>query len=240
MRYLIIYLVLCCALMAQATKVGGSGSTKAGGSGTTKVSAVVSASATATDNFTRANSDPISNPMSDGISTWQTTTVGACSGTIKIASNELQASTGTNDTIARVSTPTFSGQHRATWTVPSGGVSGSTYSGPAVRIQGTSNCSCYCAFTNGSTTDVVVYKVTDSGSYSKTQLGSNFTITALSPGDTLRLEVTGTSTVTLTLYRNGVSQGTRTDSSSTFTGGQPGLFVYNTIPNSAGFTASDF
>lgn len=38
MRYLTLYLALCCALVAQTTKVGGSGTTKVGGAGTTKVS----------------------------------------------------------------------------------------------------------------------------------------------------------------------------------------------------------
>jgi hypothetical protein len=37
MRYLVFYLVLCCGLIAQTTKVGGTGTTKVGGTGTTKV-----------------------------------------------------------------------------------------------------------------------------------------------------------------------------------------------------------
>lgn len=44
MRYLTLYLALCCALVAQTTKVGGSGTTKVGGAGTTKVSPIISAS----------------------------------------------------------------------------------------------------------------------------------------------------------------------------------------------------
>lgn len=40
MRYLTLYLALCSALVAQTTKVGGSGTTKVGGTGTTKVMAL--------------------------------------------------------------------------------------------------------------------------------------------------------------------------------------------------------
>lgn len=39
MRYLFLYLALCCGLIAQTTKVGGTGTTKVGGTGTTKVGA---------------------------------------------------------------------------------------------------------------------------------------------------------------------------------------------------------
>lgn len=45
MRYLALYLALCCALIAQTTKVGGAGTTKVGGAGITKVAATSSGSA---------------------------------------------------------------------------------------------------------------------------------------------------------------------------------------------------
>lgn len=115
----------------------------------------------------------------------------------------------------------FSGNHKASVTIDNPNACG-----PIVRAQaGTSKC--YVAYIFSSTGVAILKYDVSAG---EVELGSDFTVTAIVADDVVSLEATGTGTVTLTLRINGVSQGTRTDSSSAYSGGQPGMF-------SNGFTA---
>lgn len=189
--------------------------------------------ATALDTFIRANANPLSNPMSDGTSTW-TNNPGAFTDA-QIVSN-LATGTGSNDAGGRVLSPTFTGQHSASVTLNST----TELWGPCVRMQGTSNASCYACITGGNNTTLRFWKITDSGTISYIQLGSDVTVSAMSTGDIIKLTATGTSTVTLTVYVNGSFAGTATDSSGTYTGGQPGFWSANGAGNIQGFSATDF
>jgi hypothetical protein len=190
--------------------------------------------ATATDTFNRTDADPLSSPMSDGVSTW-TSGPGAFA-SVKIVSNEVMPSSDPSDSAARVNSPTFSGNHRSTITLSAGSLSFS-YVGAAVRIQGAADGSCYAVLVYGDATALRVLKFTDTGSLANAALGADFTVTSLVAGDTVGLSASGTSTVTLTVYVNGVSQGTRTDSTSPYTGGQPGFYTYDFGVNA--FSATD-
>jgi hypothetical protein len=70
-----------------------------------------------------------------------------------------------------------------------------------------------------------------------TQIGGDVTISSQNAGDTLTLRATGTSTVTLTVYINGVSQGSVTDSTSPIASGQPGYYA-NGFGSITGFSAT--
>lgn len=90
-----------------------------------------------------------------------------------------------------------------------------------VRIGSDSSAAGYMLYYSNNTT-LEFYKVTDSGSVSYTKLGASVTVSTMST-PTLKLTATGGSTTTLEGFLNGVSIGTRDDSSSPYTTGQPGL-----------------
>jgi hypothetical protein len=96
---------------------------------------------------------------------------------------------------------------------------GNPEGGPTCRMASTTDGDCYLI-------DAVAgdgfyfFRCTDGGTLSFTQLGAKVSVTPVA-GDTLKLVVTGT---TLESFRNGVSQGTRTD--ATFASGQPGLWIW--------------
>jgi len=62
----------------------------------------------------------------------------------------------------------------------------------------------------------------------ETTLGSSGSWTVTTT-DTIKFSVVGT---TLTVYKNGVSQGTRTD--STYSSGNPGFGMYSGVPSGSG------
>jgi hypothetical protein len=72
---------------------------------------------------------------------------------------------------------------------------------------------------------IIVWKVTADGA-TWTQLGAAF-YPAIAVGDTVKASVSGSSTVTIEVFLNGTSQGTRTDSSSPYTSGYAGIYVYD-------------
>jgi hypothetical protein len=187
--------------------------------------------ASATDNFTRTNANPISNPMSDGTSTWTTASLGAF-GVLQIIGNQAAGATG-GDCAALVTAPAFTGQHYMEFTVVA--ANGATYFGPGIR--GTSGGNGYVAYVNGSATQIIIAKAT-AGVFLTL---STYTVTALNPGDIIRLEGTGTSTVTLTLKINGSAQGSpATDSTLPYTGGSPFIYINSTGSKCARAHASDF
>ena len=188
---------------------------------TTASSAVL---ATFSDNFNRANETPLS-----GGGAW--ITGNGVTQTINLVSSTLaQGSTSSDDNFGSVVTPIFANNQQSTITLNS-----TTDTGTAVRVQSATNPACYLALLLSSTS-VQIYK--QDSSFNSTALGAAFTITAVTAGTTISLSATGTTTTTLTLYRNGVSQGTRTDSSSPLTGGQPGMFMSSTQSIDA-FSATD-
>ncbi len=163
---------------------------------------------TANDIFNRADASPISNPMSDGVSTWITSVSG--SATVQIVSNQAQG--GGNSSIAKVTSPVFSANHKSTITL------GTIDVGPMVRCQSGTSAGYLCYVS--APTALQVYVVSDGGSLSYVQLGADITVSTLGVGDTVSLSISGS---TLTVLVNGVSQGTRTD--STYSTGQPGIYL---------------
>lgn len=170
---------------------------------------------TFTDNFTRSDANPMSDPASGG--TW--TSGPGATGDCKIVSNELVISSGQCG--CRVLTPTFSANQKATITIS--GTLNRQSKAAAVRIASTSDFDCYFIYLDNLTT-LTIYKCTDSGTLGFAALGASFTISSVSVGDTIGISATGTSTTTLEAFLNGVSLGTRIDSSSPFTNGQPGIY----------------
>ena len=87
------------------------------------------------------------------------------------------------------------------------------------RMASDTDGDCYLWYAYDGWNAIRLYRADDTGTIAFTQLGANFTPTAVA-GDILRLESDGS---THTCKKNGVSQGTRTD--ATYATGQPGLAV---------------
>lgn len=181
--------------------------------------------ATATDTFDRTNASPMSLTASDGVSTWVSSP--GVSADCDIISNELFR-TGSTYGMAMISSPTFAANQSAEVTIGSVVTGGAA----AVRIQSASNASCYYLRTS-STTAIRIYRLDDTGTLAATLLGASITTATLVTGDVIKLTVNGT---TLEAFLNGVSQGTRTD--STYSAGQPGVVMLSTGAISA-FQADD-
>jgi len=71
---------------------------------------------------------------------------------------------------------------------------------------------------------LTIYKVTDDGRLGFAAMPPSF-MASLGAGDTIRLKATGTGTVTLEVFLNGTPLGPRTDATTPYTGGQPGIFA---------------
>jgi hypothetical protein len=186
-----------------------------------------------TDTFNRADSNPMSDP---GVGTW--TQGPGFPAPMKIVSNQA-AGTASGENAARVLTPTFNANQKATITFATGGVDAKVWA--LVRMQSTSDASGYLI--RGEGTTVLIEKVVDNGSsYVHTTVGSSFTVTALVAGDTLGISASGTGgTVTLEGFINGVSIGTRSDSTTPYISGQPGIYAEDTFGSRIieSFTAVD-
>lgn len=168
---------------------------------------------TATDSFNRANADPISNPMSDGVSTWQSGNSTAVND-LQIQSNRAIPVSGLS--VKRVGSPTFASDQEAVITMPSSPAS--AIIGPAVRIQGDTNASCYVAICDNGNT-IIIYRLADTGSLGFTSLNSSGAVLTLLEGDLISITAEGT---TITAYQNGVQRAQAID--ATLSGGQPGVF----------------
>lgn len=186
---------------------------------------------TATDNFNRANQDPMAGAgltMSDGVSVWVN---GPGSTLTKMAiDTNVLTSTGSPASVV-VSSPSFAANQKSTITFGSGAAV--TFCGPTVHAN-TSNGNCYVALVDD-TTHIIIYKLTDSGSIGYTSLATVVLGAALVVGDTLGLGINGT---TLTVYVNGSAQGT-TASDSSYTTGQPGIYVATNGKHFSLFTATE-
>lgn len=174
------------------------------------------------DIFARANETPLAGNYDSGPGTWDN---------VNLASNVVIGVGGTCG--ARLKSSAMAAQNNQTATVKVG-VAVTLGYGPAVRLQGTGDAACYFVYVTAPTA-VQIWENNPDGTYA--QLGGDFTVSAIANGDLIGLSASGTTTTTLTLYINGVSQGTRTDSSGTVTGGQPG-FLLNGVNFIAGFSAS--
>lgn len=180
--------------------------------------------ATFTDTFIRADADPMSTTASGG-GTWTSGpgTFQDC----KILSNELRGAgaLGTENG-ARVLTPSFSGDHSATVL----SATPHTSVGPMTRVQGTGDASGYVGLVVDAT-HVEIYKVTDTGTIAYALL-ANFIVADSS------LEMTLASIgTTHELFLNGVSAGSVVD--ATWSGGQPGIYLYGFGPIAGLYSATD-
>lgn len=116
----------------------------------------------------------------------------------------------------------FSENHKATVTLDN-----PSACAPLVRGQPSSSAS-YIAYVANTTTVLVGKK---SAALGFTQIGADVTTSTMTTGDLLTLSATTSGgNCILEVFVNGVSQGSRTDTSSPLTGGQPGMY-------SNGFTA---
>jgi len=104
------------------------------------------------------------------------------------------------------------------------------------RINNSTDGDCYQLSLRGLDGVTKIMKVTDSGSLSFSQLGADIAVDPVN-GDLWEFRVTGTSTTTLKAFKGGAQQGTdRTDSTSPFTSGQPGVGHYSLSTTNVGFT----
>jgi hypothetical protein len=185
------------------------------------------AAASATDDFNRSN-DPISSPGSDGVITWVSGPGDLAA--IKVLSNVCYRS-GAGASGGMVSIPNFAANQIATITF----AGTPTATGVMCRMQGSISGSGYLLYVSGTVT-LQYYHRTEGGTLR--QIGSNKTITAVAAGDTISLKVTGTATITLEAFRNGVSVDSRTDNTDPYNSGQPGVY-FGGANGTDQFTASD-
>ncbi len=182
---------------------------------------LASGSITFTDNFTRTNE----NPLSDG-GAWTNGFTGY--NNMKVASNLATGATASANCGAYVTTPSFASfaNQKATITnVTSSNV------GAFVRMNSSGNGYRLHII---SSTSLGINRL-DAGV--ATQLtGSPLTITGISNGDTIGIGIVGAGSNNITIYRNGVAQGT-TFSDSNYTSGAPGIFAFGTANNLGTFTA---
>jgi hypothetical protein len=125
--------------------------------------------------------------------------------------------TASSENFARFNTPAFAANQLARIVLTS-----ILDSGVVVRMD--ANANGYVADRSG-TGSITLYKVTNNGG-TFTTMGAVFE-TTINTGDILTLKATGTSTTTLEIFLNGSSLGTRTDSSTPHTSGQPGIHLYD-------------
>jgi len=179
--------------------------------------------ASVTDTFDRADANPMTTGMSDGVGVW-TSGPGAAND-MQIFSNSAYGVGGAYS-MARVHSPAFTGNHKSVITL-----SGTSAIAPAVRCQSDTDPSCYFAYLSSST---VIQIYLQNSSLGVTGIGSSFSFAAVSAGDQIALAIFGS---TLTLYINGVSQGTRTD--ATLINGQPAVWAETNSSPIASFSAVD-
>jgi len=222
--------------------------TKPGGASTTTVSSTgwantfpiqgiafsvkVAGSAETTTNFTdtyiRANESPLSK---SGV--WTSPVGNGTITKVDVVSNQAKGNTAAEN-LAMVNSPTFPANQRARMTYV-----GAIYGGVGVRMTSSSVASGYLLSTANASA-LQVLKITDGGaSESYSQIGADILPSRnIIAGDLLELEVTGTSTTVLNVYWNQKIIGTRTDSSSPFTSGQPFLRSFGANAFDSGFEAT--
>lgn len=175
----------------------------------------INAAVTFSDNFNRPNENPLTGGWTNGATGYNG---------LKVLNNEAVAITDSSNSCAYVTTPDFTPYPNQSATATMGS---STSFGVFVRLSAGGNG--YRLIMVNSTTMRVA--VINAGTAST--LGADFTIAALTAGQSITLGITGT---TLTVYVNGVSQGTRTD--STHSTGSPGLYAFSAFGGATSFSCT--
>lgn len=195
------------------------------------VNGVVAASPVASveDTFDRADANPISNPASDGTSQW--TSGQGRFNAIEIVSNNCRGTgTPSGGVINNVS---FAARQRVSI------VTATTFSGAGLLFRAsTSNADAYLLYISGSG-GCQFYRSRESGT-ALTAIGASITMSpVISAGDTISVEADGNS---FQLYHNGNAKGTaRSDGeASPYSTGSAGVYLANTTPAIASFSATDF
>lgn len=165
---------------------------------------------TATRSFDTAES-----PVSEGGS-W-TSGPGASGDMLVSSSGALRVSSSGVNSIARYEASSFLSDHSSEVTVAT--AAANVTLGPVVRCQSSTDPSCYCAYAFSSMSNVQLARIDASMGF--TNIGSALFGVNLTVGSKLKLAIVGS---TLTVYKDGVSQGTRTD--GTLSGGQPGCMGF--------------
>lgn len=125
--------------------------------------------------------------------------------------------------------PVFNANQSATITLDS-----TDSCGPGVRFSSSTGVG-YRLYITGAGAGLVLKNSSPSAN---TQVGGDITLSSHASGDTITLSASGTSTVTLTVYVNGVSQGSVSDSSSPIASGQP-AYTANGFQTITAFSATD-
>ncbi len=174
---------------------------------------------TASDNFTRANENPIVGIVgclwTNGITGYNSMELNS-----NIARSTVAAIGG-----AIVTTPDFTAypNHSATVTL------GTNNQSPGCFVRMTVSGNGYrLNYNSGSSVRISLITAGVASA-----IGADFGVSAPANGVTLKLEVNGT---TLTAYRNGVSLGSRTD--STYSSGSPGMMTGGTTPTLTAFSCT--
>lgn len=119
-----------------------------------------------------------------------------------------------------------SGADQYSKAIISGMVSGGHYKGVCARaLLRTGQFGCYAVYTdsNSGSGHTEIVKVTNGAGSVLKAVAVTF-----ADGDQIEIRCTGTLTVTVALYKNGVLVDSVTDSTSPWTDGQPGIYAYNT------------
>jgi len=173
----------------------------------------------ASDSFTRANETPLASP-------WVNLVIDTVS--LRLASNHVDSPNYNRDALAYYSATWPNDQYAQAKITVSGSAGGGQGAGVAVRIDGTGANYYRAVIDHAASNNVEVARVVSS---SYTALGQR--TTAFTDGDTLRLEVSGT---TLTVKLNGSQLGA-TFSDSNISSGSAGIF-FSSVETSA--TWDDF
>jgi hypothetical protein len=163
-----------------------------------------------TDNFNRANESPIASP-------WTGTD------RPQLLTNQVAGLTASTDQIAYYNNTFANNQYSQASMAVLGNNALADGCGVAVRVQSATK-SAYTAelYTNGTVLSIFKYS-----SGTGVKQGADISV-SFAAGDILKLTATGGATTTLEVFKNGVSQGTRTDSTSAFTSGFAGVYCYST------------
>lgn len=177
-------------------------------------------SATFSDNFNRANEDPLS-----GGGNWATGLGSHQSA--RVVGNQVIGQSG--NWVARVTTSaaTFTSTHYASTVIVSGS---ENFTGPVVLCDASGN-GYAAAYAGGSACRI--YKFTTGGSF--TQVGTDIS-GSFAAGDIIKLAANGGGV--LELFKNGSSIGSKTDGSSPYTTGQPGIWGGDSLAVDT-FTSAD-
>lgn len=200
-------------------------------SGTIKSGSVVNAKQrqpnTFVDTFDRADADPMTTGASDGVGVW-TDGPGALN-PCKLLGHILRSASAGGNTGCRVLSPGLRANQAAEMII------GNVLAvGLMVRVQSPTDASGYlCAIDNP--TNITFYKVVDTGTLTFTPLGATETVPEIGSLETITFQMVGP---IMEVLVNGVSLGiTRTD--STFTGGQPGTYMFDFGGSIVGFNARE-